>query len=449
MIARRDVLKSAGFAAAALAAAPLIDACSSSSAGSTPSSSIGSRPKVVKGHVALAFFGAADIIKAWTPIFADFRSSYPQVTLEAVPIPAATWTAYADSAILQMAGGRSFDILQAATNIQQLFIGKGVVEALDPYITRDKAELASYFSDENPKFLSWNKNLISRGGPLYYLPADYNTYCAWINTQMFKEAGVPVPSDGWTWNDLLAAGKEITKTKGKYLIYVDPSDMFFFQPWALTNGGTLLSADWSKSTLDSPQTITAARFAQSLVLKGYSPKPGGSFDVVTEFAANNLAIFGCGMWLNPTLKTAGGATKAKVVAWPKNTQMGTSVGWNAYPIVKSSQNKEAAWAFLKYLASKHAVTNLALTGQATPGRKSVFYDVLPQAAPEQGLGELWTSVNYATPTPSPAAADAVNNAIIKTMTQIYGSSADPAPLMRALNTQVTGFLSSSNSPGGG
>ena len=72
-----------------------------------------------------------------------------------------------------------------------------------------------------------------------------------------------------------------------------------FQPWALTNGGTLLSADWSKSTLASPQTIEAAAFAQSLCQKGYSPKPGGAFDDVAEFADDKLAIFGCGMWLNP------------------------------------------------------------------------------------------------------------------------------------------------------
>jgi hypothetical protein len=52
--------------------------------------------------------------------------------------------------------------------------------------------------------------------------------------------------------------------------------------------------------------------------------------------------------------------------------------------------------------------------------------------------------------PSPAASDAINNAIIKTMTQIYGSKSDPAPLMHALNTQVAGFLSASASgPGGG
>ena len=182
-------------------------------------------------------------------------------------------------------------------------------------------------------------------------------------------------------------------------MHVDPGDMFWFAPWAYTNGGTLLNADWTKSTLASPQTIEAAAFAQSLCLKGYSPKPGGAFDDVTEFANDKLAIFGCGMWQNPGIVAAKATAKVKVVSWPVKTHMGTSVGWNAYPITKASTNKEAAWAFLKYVASKRAVINLTLTGQATPGRKSVFYGYLPKAAPEKGIGDMWTSVNYATPVP--------------------------------------------------
>jgi multiple sugar transport system substrate-binding protein len=401
----------------------------------------------VTGHVTLAFYGAADIIKAWDVIFTDFSKVYPNVKVDAVPIAASTWSTYADAAILQMAGGREFDILQGAINIQRLLITKGVVSPLDEFIERDKAQLAPYFADENPKFLAWNKSLISKGGPTYYLPADYNTYCCWVNTEMFEKAGVPVPSDGWTWDDLMAAGEKICTSPGTYLMHCDPGDMFFFQPWALTNGGTLLSADWSKSTLASPQTIEAAAFAQSLCLKGYSPKPGGAFDDVVEFVDNKLAIFGCGMWLNPGIVAAKAAGKVKIVAWPQKVQKGTSVGWNAYPITKSSKNKEAAWAFIKYVASTRAVVNLTSTGQATPGRKSVFYADLHKAAPEKGIDEFWTEVNYATPVPSPDASDAVNAAIIKTVTQLYSSNANPKTLMTALDTQVSGYLNNSG-PGG-
>lgn len=446
MVTRRNLLRAAGGAATAFAAAPLLEACGAGTTAKTPIAS--TAPKNVSGHVSLGFFGASDIVKAWTPIFDDFRKTFPNVSLEAVPVPAPTWTDYADSIILQLSGGREFDVVQAAVNVQQLFISKGVVQPLDDYINRDQADLADYLSDENPKFLDWNKSLVSKGGARYYLPADYNTYCAWVNTEMFQQAGVPVPTNDWTWDDVMAAGAKICTSPGTFLFNVDPGDMFFFQPWALTNGGTLLNADWTKSTLADPKTIEAAAFAQSLCLKGYSPKPGGSFDPVTAFAQNKLAVFGCGMWLNPSLKQANAAGKAKVVAWPHKTTKGTSVGWNAYPILKKSKNQEAAWAFVKYLASKRAVQNLAATGQATPGRKSVFFNDLPAAAPEQGLDELWNSVDYATPVPSPDAADAVNKAVIKTLTQLYSSaSADPTKLMQQLDKDVTGFLAGTGAGG--
>ena len=76
-------------------------------------------------------------------IFADFSKVYPNINIDAVPIPATSWQAYADSAILQMAGGRKFDVLQGAINIQRLFVSKGVVAPLDKFIQRDKTELAA------------------------------------------------------------------------------------------------------------------------------------------------------------------------------------------------------------------------------------------------------------------------------------------------------------------
>lgn len=441
MLDRRRFLKTAGAVGAAAIASPALDALGATNEhlASLTTGGLGPAPKQLTGKLTVAFFGASDIVKAWTPIFNGFRQLHPKVDLTLVPIPGATWSDYADSAILQMAGGREFDVLEAAVNIQRLFISKNVIQPLDAYIARDKAELASYFADENPQFLHWNKALISKGGPTYYLPGDYNAYCAWVNTKMFQDAGVPVPSNGWTWKDLMAAGAKIS-TPGKYLIHVDPNDMFFIQPWALTNGGTLLNADWSKSTMATPRTIEAVKFAQSLCAKGYSPKPGGAFDDTTEFASDNLAIFGCGMWLNPSIKAAGAASKVKIVQWPRNRTSGTSVGWNAYPVVKSSKNKEVAWAFTKYLASNKAVTNIAQTGQSTPGRKKLFYKYAPTAAPEKGIENLWTAVASATPVPSPDAADAINALMIKTMTQIYASTDDPTSLLQSLDKQVNALL---------
>src|SRR5579863_2075678 len=123
---RREFLKVAG-ATAALAGAARVPGLMERGRERQPDTS-------VSGHVTLAFYGAADIVKAWDVIFADFRKVYPKIDIDAVPNAASTWTTYADAAILQMAGGRSFDVLQGAINIQRLFVSKGVVAPLDDFI---------------------------------------------------------------------------------------------------------------------------------------------------------------------------------------------------------------------------------------------------------------------------------------------------------------------------
>jgi len=61
--------------------------------------------------------------------------------------------------------------------------------------------------------------------------------------------------------------------------------------------------------------------------------------------------------------------------------------------------------------------------------------------------EYWNEVSYATPVPSPDASEAVNTAVIKTLTQLYSSNADPKTLMTACDAQVSGYLNNSV-PGG-
>ncbi|HEX3615409.1 MAG TPA: sugar ABC transporter substrate-binding protein [Solirubrobacteraceae bacterium] len=438
---RRFLKTSAGVAAGAAAGAAALGApfdAYGAAAESAAKSKLGPAPKQLSGSLTVAFFGAADIVKAWEPIFNTFRRIHPKVNLELVPIAATDWTTYADSAMLQMAGGKQFDVLQAAVNVQRLFISKNVVQPLDAYLARDHKQLASYLSDEYQKFFQWGKTLVSGNGSTYYLPADFNTNCMWVNTKMFKDAGLPVPADGWTWDDLMAAGPKIATSSDTFLIDL-PADTWDFQPWALTNGSDIMTPDWTKSTMSHPKTVAAAKFVQSLCVKGYAPKPsatGTTFDPVTEFANDKLAIFSAGAWLNPSVKAAGAAGKAKIVAWPKKVREGTTVGWNAYSVVKSSKNKEAAWAFLKYLNSAGVTTTLTKSGQANPGRKSIWFKYVPTAAPEQNVKELWTSLSYATPTPSPNASDAITLAAGKTLTQIYNSSSDPTPLLKALDQQI-------------
>jgi multiple sugar transport system substrate-binding protein len=52
-------------------------------------------------------------------------------------------------------------------------------------------------------------------GKLYGLPTGGNATAAFINTDIFAKAGVPVPDASWTWNDLISAANTIGSAKLK------------------------------------------------------------------------------------------------------------------------------------------------------------------------------------------------------------------------------------------
>src|SRR5690606_36912597 len=61
---------------------------------------------------------------------------------------------------------------------------------------------------------------------LYGLPTGGNATAAFINADIFAQAGVDVPADGWTWDDLIAATNEIgsaglTTAEGKPVHGID------------------------------------------------------------------------------------------------------------------------------------------------------------------------------------------------------------------------------------
>lgn len=61
-------------------------------------------------------------------------------------------------------------------------------------------------SDKYPDFSLTSATVDDK---LYGLPTGGNATAAFVNTDIFKKAGVPVPEDGWTWDDLIADANKI------------------------------------------------------------------------------------------------------------------------------------------------------------------------------------------------------------------------------------------------
>lgn len=474
-LSRRNALRLFGVAAAAVPVAGVLASCSSDSGGSsnttsssptssaapqTSASVTSSAPPATSdtgsgasspatsatapatssaapsGSLTLAYLGDASQQTAFNALFAEFNKTYPQITIKATGIASGDWATFATTISTQLAGGKVYDIVDVATEGQRLFSSKGVLEPLDDYMARDKDVVDDYYNDIDPNLKAWSLKYGSPDGKTYFIPGGYNTVCAYINTAVFQKAGVDIPGDDWTWDDMQAAGKAMKEKADAFLLPIGYGFPFAdIMPWLTTNGTSTLDADWKTPTINSPEAIEAATFVKSLLDAGYSPKPGGAFDVIAQMQKDKLAMFGAGRWSTLDVRRVKMMDKVQIVPWPIKAKHGSPAGWDGWPIFKASQNKEAAWTFLKWMMSKDASIFYAQTGGTNvPARNSVanssyFTDNAPK-----GTENLVKAISYATAIPSPDQGAAVQNVITKAwQAAILGTSSVSDALNNAAN----------------
>jgi multiple sugar transport system substrate-binding protein len=419
-VSRKAFRYIAGGIALAISLAGLT-ACASGGGGSSSSGG--------KAKLTFAYMGTAAQQASWNKLFAEFKKENPNIDLQAQAVAGSNWGQFFNKISAQIAGGQVPDMIQVATEGQRLFASKGLLEPLDAYIKKDQKVIDEYYADLDPALIKWNKQYTSPGGKTYYLPGEFNTMAMWCNTSVFKAAGASLPQNGadWTWDQFKTAAQLIKQKTGAFAYYADTGYFTGVMPWVLTNGGSSLSSDWSKATFDTPQVQQAATFDRSLVADGLAPKPGGTFDQYTAFAQDKLACFGGGRWPIINIRTAGAVDKTQIVKWPTSAGNGSPVGWNGYPILKASKNKDAAWTFTKFLISKKGSSFFAeLGGTIVPARRSVAQgDAFLKNSPV-GTDLLYDALKYATPIPSPDRGAEVQAAIEDSWQQMLVGNATPA-----------------------
>ena len=78
---------------------------------------------------------------------------------------------------------------------------------------------------------------------------------------MFDDAGVSYPTDDWTWDDVTAAAKKITKADANKWGILTPTDGLSRGNLVFSAGGAALNSDFTKSMLADPATIEAYKWS--------------------------------------------------------------------------------------------------------------------------------------------------------------------------------------------
>jgi multiple sugar transport system substrate-binding protein len=146
----------------------------------------------------------SDGYKAWFIQMADlYHQRHPRVTVEVEHVTGSP--SYHEKLITQEAAGDPPDTVFTTNDFMFEEAAKGMLLDLTPSFNKSKVRKADYFAAAlEPQFLR---------GKLFAMPVDYGVWLLWFNVEMLKKAGVPVPTDRWTWDDYRKYAQELTLDK--------------------------------------------------------------------------------------------------------------------------------------------------------------------------------------------------------------------------------------------
>ena len=254
----------------------------------------------------------------------------------------------------------------------RLFAKNDVLLDLGPYVEKFKLPVKSLYPQLKP--------YIYYRGRIVGIPENCGPYVLFYNRKLFREAGIPYPKPGWTWEECLRAAKRLTryrivnnrKVPVQKGLYVSNGDWWFFI-WMY--GGRLFSPDGKRCLMDSEKVKKGIRFWASLRLKHHvmpttseaqSMAPTGAWGSdALLFRESKVAMTVSGRWLAIQYR------EQKDLDWdvtsvPHGPNRVTLLASKCYSIPKICRNKEAAITFIRHLLGKENQLLVANYGDGIP-----------------------------------------------------------------------------------
>ena len=219
----------------------------------TPKPAAGTCPIEVEPNATITFSGWGDESEqaVYKATIERFKAVCPTVTVNYTPIPADFQTKLK----AQMAGGTAPDVFYVDDQLMTAFAPTEQILALDEFMAQAKVTKADFI----PALLT----IFTQNNKIYALPKDWGTLGLVYLPEVFKEVGIPEPTDKWTWTDLRAAAQKIA-AGGKYGGFCMGADWARFSPFATSYGNAFVSKDLKTATLDTPEVLAAAQFVADM-----------------------------------------------------------------------------------------------------------------------------------------------------------------------------------------
>lgn len=256
------------------------------------------------------------------------------------------WAGYFQKIQTLIASNDLPDVIYIAIEGFKLFQENELIIPIDDFIA-ESPEAQEVLKDIHPNTIA--PYIVD--GKHYAMPFEWNNMCAHINTNILKKAGLEMPPDDWTKDDLLEYARKMTyvNEEGEQVYGVAvPNGYFDLAPFFFSNGTSYLNEDWTEAIINSPEGKEIMQYMHDLIfVEEVAPRPGLNID--NMFMNDLIGIHFAGRW--PMMSYAESGFEAYDVAYiPKFKTQKVVLGGGIHPIMASSQHKKEAFDLSVFLA---------------------------------------------------------------------------------------------------
>ncbi|MBA2247195.1 MAG: ABC transporter substrate-binding protein, partial [Chloroflexia bacterium] len=318
----------------------------------------------------------------------------------------------------------------------------GVVIPVDEYLS--EADVADIHEG------LWSRYTYRDGR--WAIPFQSSTPGLWFNATMMKAAGLDPENPPRTWDDVVAAGKAMTKdTNGDGQIdqwgFGTCDDIPWYQrPMVLQAGGTLVDPE-GKVAVNSPEAVEMLTWFKDAVHTHKISPPLAQQTARDDFSAGKYGMVFCSTASRLSFQEDVGDTFELGVAFlPENQRRAVGVGGNALIAVRTGDDarEAAAKTFVQWLTDTERAVGISLDSGYVPIRESALADarIVELTRTDPLVATIYDQLQYvADSSISPADSliwDGFLNGVETVQTD---PQADPQAVLDALQGEIDDYMS--------
>ncbi|MNI02159.1 glycerol-3-phosphate transporter periplasmic binding protein [compost metagenome] len=305
----------------------------------------------------------------------NFQAKNPNIKVESISLVPGNSVESLKKLDVTLSSGEQVDVV-AFPSIEEVLsrAGQNVLAPLDDFYAKNNVNPEEEYYI-NPKLKGKNYALMNNASNWFVL----------LNADALKEANLPVPTFGWTWDDFRDYAKKLTKGEGN-----DKRYGAYFHNWGeYTNPiaytdkkNPYLTADL-KAQFDDPSFKYFFNLRRTMEKDDKSVKPlsdviGAKLNYTNEFLTGKTAMLMTATFIIPHIANTEKyphTFKTVVAPLPRSSKDApnglTNIGGNYVSIAANSKYKEQAFQFIRYMSTEQEA-RLDLSGWKKGDSKAVI-----------------------------------------------------------------------------